>query len=244
MKPTPNVYLMWLGDAEMTPERKECFDHINDNCPFKVHLITSENLSDYLAKDAPLHEGYKYLSATHKFDYLCNYVMCHLGGIVIGIKKTYQWDVWEEYFDKLCSDDNLWLCSARGIGPNGISPACSRGSYQEYRTNWKKIFGHIGWMTKKNTPIVKSFVTENHRVLDVLLPHLEKNPARWSRDSSEDPRTTYKMPWSLLGDGSRYAGALEYNDHVDNSMPKELVDINSHGCSLSHPHHATDQNKL
>ena len=152
---TPNLYLIWLGDVEMTPKRKECHQHILDNCPFNIHRVTDENLCEYIQEGFPLHEAYKYLSIVHRFDYLCNYLAYHVGGIFIGIKKTYNWELWKEYYNKLHDENNdLWVCSSRGWGPWGLTAYCAYSDeYPIYVENWEKIFGHIGWMCKKKTPI-------------------------------------------------------------------------------------------
>jgi hypothetical protein len=87
-------------------------------------------------------------------------------------------------------------------------------------------------MCKKKTPIFEEILSENHWMLDLHLEDLKKCPATWSRDSLEmTPSSCYPVPWALLGDGCHYHSTLKYNDHVDNTMPQELIDLDSHGPS-------------
>lgn len=223
-----NVYLFWLGNVDMTSERKECYKHIIDNCPFIINEITDSNLNDYILKDFPLHEGYQYLSNVHKFDYIINYFSNYYGGIFIGIKKTYNWDIWKTYFDKLHNNNNLWICSSHGNGPSGITQHVSSGDFSIYKKNWQKVYGHIGWICKKNTLLTNDILNENHTVLNKYLLELKKYPAKYSRDSLQNSKSNYKIPWAILGGGSMYHGILKYSDHIDNSMPQDLVDIDSH----------------
>ena len=61
------LYCFWTGNNEMTENRKRNIETLQWS-GLDVQLVTPDNLNDYLLNDAPLHEGYQYLSDTHKSD--------------------------------------------------------------------------------------------------------------------------------------------------------------------------------
>jgi len=74
----PKLYCFWTGTNNMTENRIRNLKTLN-NTGFDVVLITQDNLNSYLLNGYPLHKGYKYLSETHKADYLRCYFMNFYG---------------------------------------------------------------------------------------------------------------------------------------------------------------------
>lgn len=64
----------------MSQTRKNCLIALKERSQCEVVLVTPDNLNDYILPDHPLHESYKYLSFTHKADYLRTYFMHFHGG--------------------------------------------------------------------------------------------------------------------------------------------------------------------
>ena len=102
------VYAFWTGSNKMSWIRqkntKEMYKFFNKR-DIEFRLITPSNLDFYIKKaGVELHEGYKYLSATHKSDYLRCYFMHFLGGGYIDIKPPGAG--WNKAFDKLETKDS------------------------------------------------------------------------------------------------------------------------------------------
>ena len=64
------VYVFWTGNNPLTGKRKKCLESIKKNIGVPVTLITPDNLDEYILSHSPIHKSYKYLSGTHKSDYL------------------------------------------------------------------------------------------------------------------------------------------------------------------------------
>ena len=65
-----NLYCFWTGTNPMSQQRKICL-HTLKNTGLNIVLITPANLSQYFTNHTDkLHDGYAYLSETHKADYL------------------------------------------------------------------------------------------------------------------------------------------------------------------------------
>jgi hypothetical protein len=82
-----NIYCFWTGDNEMSQNRLDGLHNLQTVSECEVILVTPQNLNQYILPDAPLHPGYKYLSETHKADYLRTYFMHFYGGGYSDIKK-------------------------------------------------------------------------------------------------------------------------------------------------------------
>lgn len=225
------VWLVWLGNDEMSPARKLCFEQIKNYCPFKINFINNNNINEYILKDYPLHKSFEYLSGIHKFDYFVNYISHYYGGIIIAIKNTFNWTIWKKYIDKLNSDNNLFVCSSHGNGPHGITDTVSSGDINYYKKNWKLMYGHIGWIIKPYTLVSECILNENILVLDKYYNQLKNNPASKGRQSSNNSiveNSNYPLPWAILGGGSMYKSNILYKNYIDNSMPQNLVSLNNY----------------
>jgi len=110
------IFCFWHG-PEMSKNRKECYENIlstQDN----VILLTEDNLSEFEIATRPIHKGFKYLSSTHKSDYIRSYIMNFYGGGYTDIKR--QTSSWTSCFDILNNTDFLG-CGYREIHPSHIA---------------------------------------------------------------------------------------------------------------------------
>jgi hypothetical protein len=103
------IWSYWTGDNEMSWERKVSLETLKEKCECDHRLITLENLDEYILEDDPLHEGYQYLSLTHKSDYLRSYFLYHYGGGYSDI-KAYDFD-WIPYWEELEGSDKDFMGS-------------------------------------------------------------------------------------------------------------------------------------
>jgi len=157
----------------MSRDRRACLDSIVKNSGCSVELVTPENLGEFILKDSPLHEAYRFLHAAHKADYLRCYFMHHHGGGYADIKQT-GCDC--PCFDELENDRNLWGAGYRERAPH--TAAGPPGEVEKSRRNWKLLLGQCAFIFRPNTP----FTTEWHRrLLEAMDEHsgaLREHPAR------------------------------------------------------------------
>jgi len=82
------IYCFWTGSNEMSDARKQSLEQLKQVSDMNVILVTKDNLHTYILPDHPLHEAYKYLSETHKSDFLRIYFMNFYGGGYSDIKRA------------------------------------------------------------------------------------------------------------------------------------------------------------
>ena len=79
------IWMFWTGDNEMSDTRKRAFDAFCDkNQDCSVKLVCKDDIESLEG----IHEGYQYLSAIQKGDYLKAYYMHHFGGGYADVKDT------------------------------------------------------------------------------------------------------------------------------------------------------------
>jgi hypothetical protein len=198
------LYVFWTGNNELTPNRKIALQTLKDNAGVNVKLITPQNLDEYIIKEYPLHEGFKYLSLIQKSDYLRCYFMLHHGGGYVDIKPCL--DSWNKLFKKL-NNSNKWCIGKRekhiGSIPNmdgNIGADCKK-----YHNN---LISNGGYIYKPNSPIAKEWMDEIHMRLDFFKSDLQKNPG------DEFGSGKYPIPWAYLAGYIMAPLILKYHDKV------------------------------
>jgi hypothetical protein len=150
------IFCFWFGD-KMSNDRAECFDSIVKNSKVSVKLITEQNISEYIVE--PLHEGFKYLSSTHKSDYLRSYFMnFHSGGYTDIKRCDYDWNI---YFDILEKSDKQFI-------------GCPQYShkhiaYSPYKMFYEDMIGNGHFIFKKNTFFAKLWYNTTNQIMDLKL---------------------------------------------------------------------------
>jgi FkbM family methyltransferase len=207
-----NIFCFWTGNNELTQNRTESLKTI-ENCT----LITEKNLDKYILKSHPLHDAYKYLSETHKADYLRTYFMHFYGGGYTDIKR--QTGSWSNSFVKLLENKDMYAVGYTEIGPNGVS-GISDNYYRQY---WKELIGNGCYIFRPNTPFTKKWYENMLAILDENLQLLKENPARHPRDCIEHfGWTSYPIKWAqILGDVF-HPICYEYKDNLIHGLPIPL----------------------
>lgn len=151
----------------MSANRKRCFDSIVQTSKVTVKLITDNNLSNFLVE--PLHEGFQYLSSTHKSDYLRSYFMNFYGGGYTDIKLCeYDWNI---YFDIL-DNSNRQFIGCPQYSPKHIA-------YRPYKIYFEHLIGNGHFIFKKNTDFAKLWYDTTNHVMDIKLKELKKYPGTY-----------------------------------------------------------------
>lgn len=162
------LYCFWFGPS-MSDDRKKCFQSIIDNCGVPVVLVTEYNLHSFILAKYPLHPGFKYLSATHKSDYLRSYFMHVYGGAYSDIKQcNFNWN---NYFEILQNSDKFFI-GYQELLPIDIAYSPAASSYSELVGNGSFIF-------KKQTFFTKLWYDETQKKMDYIYKRLIDNPGTY-----------------------------------------------------------------
>lgn len=208
------LYSFWTGTNQESEARKNCFNTLK-NSELDVILITKNNLNDYIKE--PLHEGFQYLSETHKADYLRTYFMHFYGGGYSDIKKTSE--SWLSSVKILEENPSIWAVGYKEVGPGGI-PDIPNNSLltQEMKNNWEIMIGNCAYIFKKNTPLTLEWYSTMMKVMDNKLENLKKYPGRTPTEiyTAEYP---YPLEWSELLANIFHPIIYKYRNHIVNSLP-------------------------
>ena len=202
------IYCFWTGSNKMSENRKMCFQQLKYTSECKVVLVTPENLQEYILSDHPLHEAYKFLSETHKADYLRTYFMNFHGGGYSDIKKTT--GSWEKYFKYLNNYDGCWICGYQEI-PGGAA----YGNYED-------LIGNCAYICKPNTPLTNEWYNEMIALLNKKLLDLKLNPATHPQDCKE--KSKYPIEWNEMLGRIFHKILYNYKKHVINTLPISIFD--------------------
>lgn len=228
----------------MSPPRRECFASLkNTGC--NVHLITPDNLEEWVLPEHPLHAGYKYLTPIHRSDYLRAYFMHHHGGAYSDIKWTAE--SWTGAIKKLADSDFL------GLGypevPNGMASMMRSKIGEQYylldrpssffrnRLEDKRmmffrnvIIGNCAFVFKKRTIFTQDWLDVVNRRMDFLMPHLVQHPGIYPKERSgvdyQDGRgaSRYPVRWSFLMGHVLPILACRYRAKILRSLPSPRFD--------------------
>ena len=203
------IYIFWLGDNEITPNRQKGIDSLKNNSEVKVQLVTPNNLSDYIVEEDPLPEGFDCLSLNHKSDYLRAYFMHHYGGGYADI-KTYQHS-WSEAFKQLENSD------AYGLGYNevgwwGAATQTITDPYlkEDLTKYWRILVGNGAFIFRKKTPFTEEWHEESKRRLIAASKDLKEHPARDFFGSNSD----YPLQWGEMQGSIFHPLCLKFNSKL------------------------------
>ena len=181
-----NLYCFWTGDNEMSIDRYKCFESLK-NSEMNVILITNKNLEKFILKNYPLHEGYQYLSYTHKADYLRTYFMHFYGGGYSDIKMTHF--SWIDNLKKLNNSKKF----AVGYKETKSTDVCI------VKNKYKLVIGNCAYIFKPQSIFTTEWYTKLIKKMDTNLQQLKKFPARTPQEiySKSYP---YPFEWAeILG---------------------------------------------
>lgn len=207
-----NIFCFWTGKNEMSDARKKCLQNMNDVCGCDIVFLTYETIPNYILSEYPLHEGYQYLSETHKADYLRIYFMHHHGGGYSDIK--FQTGSWIECFDKLNNSDN-WVCGYKEV-PGGVAE-----QNRELCDKWYELVGNGAYIFKPYSPITTEYIDQVHIILDSKLEKLKTHPATYPQDCVGSG-SGYPIEWNEICGRIFHRVAYKYKDKVMNTLPTPL----------------------
>jgi hypothetical protein len=206
-----NLYCFWTGKNPLTENRKRNLRTLK-NTGLNVILITPKNLNKYILKDFPLHKGYKYLSETHKSDYLKSYFMNFYGGGHSDIKQIDK--SWLNNYNRL-KNSNLWGCGYAEKSPSHLGYWKNNN---EMKKNFYKIIGNGCYLFKSNTPLTNEWYNKTNNKMDMIYEKLKKYPSKNVRQvyTKEYP---YPLKWSELAGQIFHPIVFKYNNKLSKDLP-------------------------
>jgi len=176
-----NIYVFWTGDNEITSNRLNCLEQLRQITECNIILVTKDNLNEYILPEHPLHEGYPYLSPTHRADYLRTYFMHFHGGGYSDIKIPT--GSWKQAFEDILQDKNILI--------NGYA------ELPQY--NLKGYIGNGAYIARPNTEFTKEWYEKLLQKMDEKLPKFKKDG--YIPSPSQEFDENYPIHWEeILGD--------------------------------------------
>jgi hypothetical protein len=211
-KTQKTIFIFWLGLNKMGKKRKQILNYLKNNIKkCDVTLINNFNYKNFIKPAYQLHPAFEYLSAVHKTDYLRCYFMHHYGGGYTDIK--YQYDNWNQCFNKINDNSNIFVigCKEKNIG-------CISGRCSNYvRNNWERCISNGKFIMKKQTVFTSQMMSKIHEILDLKLELLKKNPAYCNRSGYLCKHTEckhYPIWWNEILGEILHPLEVEYHKHI------------------------------
>lgn len=216
------LYILWTGTNEMSDERKKSVESIRNSSNVEVRLLYEDDILQIQTKQNEFHPAYKFLSETHKADYIRCYLMHNYGGGYADIKQI-DFD-WNPYFLQLEKS------SAYGIGYQELKPehiAIPPGHQQAtlIRNSYSELIGNCNYIFKNNTDFTTEWFHETNKKLDEKYELLSKNPSSfpqdhlWARTPNGDI-SKYPLRWAEILGEIFHPLIFKYKNHILNNMPK------------------------
>uniref|UniRef100_A0A6C0IF58 Uncharacterized protein n=1 Tax=viral metagenome TaxID=1070528 RepID=A0A6C0IF58_9ZZZZ len=198
----------------MSDARKKCLNTLR-NTNLNVILISESNLSQIVKE--PLHEGYKYLSETHKADYLRCYIMHFYGGSYSDIKHTSK--SWLSAIKDLENSDK-WINGFQEGAANDVAIIKNNSMLTNtLKENYKSLIGTSTFICKPNTLLTNEWYTQMIQLMDANLDNLKKYPSRKPQEVYT-PEYPYPFEWTEILGQIFHPLIYKYKDKVLQTLPK------------------------
>ena len=210
-----NLYCFWTGPNKMSDARRRCFESMNTS-ELNVVLVTDENLSSFILPEAPLHEGYQYLSETHKSDYLRTYFMHFYGGGYSDIKKINR--SWISAWNDINNNNSVYANGFPEESIRGIAYHPDPHIHKLIHDNWRLVIGNSNYIFRSKTPFTTEWYQTMLQVLDKKLKQLKQYP---SKRPQQKPSADYPYPlrWTELLGEIFHPLCYKYRSHLLQTCP-------------------------
>lgn len=182
------IYQFWTDENEITPNRIESLKTLKRYTKCEVKLLHSNDISEYLVKEHPLHEGFKYLSAIQKSDYLRSYFMNFHGGGYADIKRYSEYNGWDKAFDDINKDERIDIIGDREI--HGGSPI-NEYNQEPYLS---QVLCNGCFICRPNTDFTREWFRRVEQKMDEKFLLLKEHPAKDPFGTNDD----YPLRWAEL----------------------------------------------
>jgi hypothetical protein len=197
------IFCAWTGHNPLSSQRAESLLSIYRETCCPVLLLTPANLGEWQLADSPFHPAFRFLSETHKADYLRCYFMHHFGGGYTDLKATRH--SWKALFAKLRASPHAIGLGYPESSPHDVAPV-GEPLESELRKNYQKLIGNCAYIFRRNTDFTTQWIARTHRLLDAKLEALTQHPAQHPLDQRgvilpDGSLSLYPIKWTeMLGD--------------------------------------------
>ena len=215
MDPLDNdiIFSFWTGANSMSAARRRCLETLRNSTDCRIELITVDNLDEYVLKDHPLHEGYPYLSAVHKADYLRTYFMHFYGGGYSDIKLPS--GSWSAAFEQMRADDSIVLNGYHEDGPWDIGN-------EHVRHLWSLLPGNCAYIVRPGTQFTRDWYEGMIKIMDSKLVELRLHPAPHPRACKREG-SGYPIVWDEILGRHFHQVASNYVESLLFTVPKPIL---------------------
>lgn len=162
------IYCFWFGKP-MNNVRKQCLDSVKQlatRSKCRLILINDNNLHEYIKHD-DLHESFKYLSETHKADYMRTYMMHFYGGGYTDIKHYDETANWNNSFTSLAKRKDIFCVGVKETKGGSPIPGIDES----------KLITNCAYIFKKNTPFTNDWYSKMMEKMKEKGEMLKKYPS-------------------------------------------------------------------
>lgn len=215
------IYVFWTEGNELTPRRKNNLEILRSKCGVNLQFLQDKEIYNFELIGHKFHEGYSYLSATAKSDYLRSYFMNFYGGAYCDIKRA-EWD-WNNYFDSL-ERSNDWIMGYNLSCDIDVAVFSKDDNFKNMKQDWKKLIGAGAMICKKDTPLTNYWFNLMTEILDKKLDLLKKYPAQHVRDRQGwVTNSGYPLRWSEIGPETFMKSCYMFVDKINYSLPSPIL---------------------
>lgn len=154
----------------MSIARRKSLSTLRESSDVHVVLVTASTLETWIDAETPLHPGYRYLSSTHKSDYLRSYFMLKFGGGYCDIKPLRI--SWSGAFAEL-SDDTVAFYGAPEQQPWHVAGT------PEMQSNFSTFASNGAFLFRAGTDFAAEWHSRVNAVLDQKFHLLRTNPGTY-----------------------------------------------------------------
>lgn len=196
------IFCLWTGEELLSENRIRALWSIIKNTGSPVVYVTANTVHNWILPDHPFHEGYKFLSSTHKSDYLRCYLMHHFGGGYTDIKMTTK--NWYNFFERLQMSKTHMALGYREL-PHGL-PHLNTLENMHMQSSYADLIGLCAFIFKRQSIITKLWYDQLHQKLDTKLKDLMQHPAKINIDQKglllpDNTTSEYPLRWAeILGE--------------------------------------------
>ena len=165
------IYCFWTEDNPITENRQHGLQTMRENLGVSIEFLDKKGIEELILPEAPLHPGYKYLSAVHKSDYLRCYFMHHFGGGYADIKPYTKNNNWNQCFEFINNYPQVEIVGQHEYKDGIAVPSLRNEANAE-------IFVACGWMIcRAKTNFTSEWYARILRKMDEKFESLQKKPA-------------------------------------------------------------------
>lgn len=216
------IYVFWTEPNDLTPRRKVNLDILRNKCGVELKFLNYETIKNYQIPEHEFHEGYYYLSATAKSDYLRSYFMHFYGGGYCDIKRA-EWN-WSEYFNQL-NDSDKWILGYKLRNPLDLAVDPESIMIEEIKASWHNLIGAGAMICKPRTALTEFWFASMTEIIENKIDLLRKFPAKHVRDKQGwVTNSGYPLRWSEIGPETFMKSCYTFLDKLMYGLPCPALD--------------------